>query len=263
MDIKKYNSDAWNKQVEANNEWTQPVTSEQVAAAKQGNWEIVLTPHKAVPRNWFGELNGKKVLCLASGGGQQGPILAAAGAEVTVFDLSDNQLAQDRFVAERDGLDIKTVKGDMTDLSCFVDASFDLVFHPCSNNFVPDISGLWREASRVLKPNGRLLSGFINPAAYIFDWFKAENGEVVVRHKLPFSDIANLTKEEQALLKEQNEPFVFSHSFEEQIKGQLDNGLVLVDMFEDYWDAMAFSDYLPSTMACLTIKLAQDVWTPQ
>ena len=70
------------------------------------------------------------MLCLASGGGQQGPILAAAGAEVTVFDASEKQLAQDRLVAEREGLSLTTVQGDMADLSCFDDESFDFIFHP-------------------------------------------------------------------------------------------------------------------------------------
>jgi 2-polyprenyl-3-methyl-5-hydroxy-6-metoxy-1,4-benzoquinol methylase len=70
------------------------------------------------------------VLCLASGGGQQGPILAAAGARVTVFDNSPQQLAQDRFVARREGLTLETVEGDMRDLSVFADVSFDLIVHP-------------------------------------------------------------------------------------------------------------------------------------
>ena len=39
-----------------------------------------------MPADWFGDLAGAPVLCLASGGGQQGPLLAAAGARVTVFD---------------------------------------------------------------------------------------------------------------------------------------------------------------------------------
>ena len=260
MDIKNYNAEAWNKQVEAQNEWTQPVTQAQVLAARNGEWQVVLTPHKSVPHKWFGDIAGKEVLCLASGGGQQGPILAAAGAEVTVFDLSQKQLAQDEFVAHRDGLALKTVQGDMTDLTCFENESFDLIFHPCSNNFIPELSGLWSESARVLKPGGRLLSGFLNPAAYIFDWFEAEKGITKLRHKLPFSDVNSLTEAELALLKQQNEPLVFSHSFEEQIKGQLDNGLVLVDMYEDDWHSMSFSEYLPPTMACLTIKLPKTVW---
>ncbi|MFP3360674.1 class I SAM-dependent methyltransferase, partial [Planococcus sp. SIMBA_143] len=82
------------------------------------NWHITVTTEKPVPREWFPTtLKGVKILCLASGGGQQGPILSAAGAEVTVVDLSEKQLEQDRFVAERDHLQLTIEKGDMTDLS--------------------------------------------------------------------------------------------------------------------------------------------------
>src|SRR5580658_7124734 len=98
------------------------------------------------------------MLCLASGGGQQGPILAAAGANVTVFDNSPAQLAQDRLVAEREGLVIETVQGDMANLCVFKDARFDLIIHPVSNVFVPDVKPVWREAYRILKPGGALLS---------------------------------------------------------------------------------------------------------
>ena len=102
MDIREYNRKAWNKEVERENEWTIPVSAEEVAEARAGRWRIVLTPTIPVPASWHPELAGADVLCLASGGGQQGPILAAAGANVTVFDNSPRQLAQDRFVAERD-----------------------------------------------------------------------------------------------------------------------------------------------------------------
>ena len=103
-----------------------PVGSEAIAAARGHRWEIVLTPVKPVPRAWFREpLAGREVLCLACGGGQQGPILAAAGARVTVLDNSPAQLAQDRLVAEREKLDLRLVEGDMADLSAFADQSFD------------------------------------------------------------------------------------------------------------------------------------------
>lgn len=55
---------------------------------------------KSIPKNWFPTLEGLKILCLASGGGQQGPILAAAGADVTVVDISQKQLEQDIYVAK-------------------------------------------------------------------------------------------------------------------------------------------------------------------
>ena len=88
MNVYEFNQAAWNRQVDEGDRWTLPVSSEQVARARAGDWEIVLTPSRPVPQEWFPPLDKCDVLCLASGGGQQGPILAAAGARVTVFDAS-------------------------------------------------------------------------------------------------------------------------------------------------------------------------------
>ena len=110
MDILKYNSKAWDVLGDQGNKWTVPVDEATVARARNEDWSVQLTSLKPTPRDWFPEnMKGLDILCLASGGGQQGPTLAAAGAKVTVFDASVNQLAQDRIVAEREGLDINTV----------------------------------------------------------------------------------------------------------------------------------------------------------
>jgi len=248
-DITSYNRDAWNNLVDKGNKWTQAVTTEQIQQARQGQWQLVLTPEKPVPKAWFGALDNKKILCLASGGGQQAPILAAAGAQVTVFDLSDKQLAQDKMVAERDDLDIQILQGDMRDLSQLADESFDIIFHPCSNCFIPELRPLWQECYRVLKIGGELLAGFINPAMFIFDYDKACEGEVVIRHKLPYTDETHLNDKELEKLKAENEPLSFSHSLEQQIGGQLKLGFQLIDMYEDNWPNMAFSEYLPTMLA--------------
>lgn len=116
MNIQEYNSRAWDKAVDEADEWTLPVSNEIIERARKGDWSIVLTPEKAVPRDWFGEVAGKKILCLASGGGQQAPILAAAGAVVTCFDNSAKQLEQDRLVATREGLEIRLEQGDAAEL---------------------------------------------------------------------------------------------------------------------------------------------------
>src|SRR5688500_118553 len=137
MDIQEYNSRAWDKAVDEADEWTLPVSHEVIERARKGDWSIVLTPEKAVPRDWLGEVLGKEILCLASGGGQQAPILAAAGAVVTCLDNSAKQLEQDRLVAERENLHIQLEKGDAADLSRFADKSFDLIVNPCSNLFMP------------------------------------------------------------------------------------------------------------------------------
>src|SRR5512146_1456237 len=108
MDVRSYNRDAWNREVDGGqNRWSQPVSPEIIAKARQGDFSILLTENIPVPRRWFPPLENSDVLCLASGGGQQGPVLAAAGARVTVFDNSPAQLKQDRFVAERESLSIR------------------------------------------------------------------------------------------------------------------------------------------------------------
>lgn len=252
-DIRDYNRRAWDAQVARGNRWTVPVSSDAIERARRGDWPIVLTPTKSVPRDWFPPLVGARVLCLASGGGQQGPILAAAGARVTVFDNSPAQLAQDRGVAERERLELATVAGDMRDLSAFGAEVFDLIVHPCSNAFVPDVRPVWREAARVLRPGGVLLSGFVNPAYYVFDEVAAERGELVVRHRLPYTDDTRLDEDERAALIAADEPFVFSHSLEELLGGQLEAGLTLTNLFEDAKDD-TLGKFLPLYLATRAVK---------
>ena len=254
MNIADHNRQAWDQLVERGNEWTVPVSSEEVAAARQGTWHIVLTPSRAVPREWFPPLEGTRTLCLAGSGGQQAPILAAAGARVTVFDNSSRQLGQDRLVADRDGLELTTVQGDMRDLSVFADASFDLIVHPCSNCFVDDVRAVWREAARVLVPGGVLLAGFINPFSFIFDEEAAERGELVVRHRLPYADETHLSQAERKALMDRGDPMVVSHSLEEQIGGQIEAGFMLTALVEDDWPGKALSMYAPSFIATRAVK---------
>ena len=96
MDPVTYNRSAWDHQVESGNRWTVPVGPEEIAEARQGRWRIFLTPIKPVPDAWFPALAGADVLCLASGGGQQGPILAAAGAEIMPIEVDLDRLRTER-----------------------------------------------------------------------------------------------------------------------------------------------------------------------
>jgi SAM-dependent methyltransferase len=258
VDIRAYNRLAWNRQVEQGNRWTIPVSTADVAAARRGQWEIFLTPTKAVPEEWLPQLPGRDVLCLASGGGQQGPLLAAAGARVTVLDNSPRQLEQDRIVADREGLTIDTIEGDMADLSAFGDESFDLIVHPVSNVFVPEVRPVWAEAFRVLRPAGLLLAGFTNPAVYLFDWELADRtGILQVKYSLPYSDVASLSEEERQRYIDEGEPLEFSHTLEDQIGGQIDVGFVLTGFYEDRHveePMEALTPYMPEFIATRAVK---------
>ncbi len=249
----QYNRQAWNAQVKSDNQWTIPVSADQIAAARNGDWQVVLTPTRPVDRAWFPDFLSQQsnVLLLAGGGGQQGPILAAAGARVTILDNSDAQLQQDRRMADRHSLAIETIRGDMADLSALVSESFDLIVHPCSNCFVPDIRPVWKEAYRVLKPGGELLSGFTNPVRFLFDDELMQTGQLVVKYKIPYSDLTSIDERLQQKYLDENEPIAFGHTLTDQIAGQIEAGFQIIGFYEDNYDVEgdSLSRYIRSYIA--------------
>jgi SAM-dependent methyltransferase len=254
--VRIHNREAWNKQVDTGNRWTVPVDRAATDRARAGDWTILLTPRKPVPRDWFPSLSGIHVLCLASGGGQQGPILAAAGARVTVYDNAPAQLDRDRMVAQRDGLAIRTIEGDMRDLSALADESFDLIVHPVSNVFIPNLEPLWRECHRVLRPGAYLLAGFDNPALYLFDEEAYERGELLITRSLPYSDLETLSEAEIERRRSEGAPLEFGHSLESQIGGQIEAGFVIVGLYEDRYDPEedALSRFMPTFLATRALR---------
>ena len=255
MNVREHNRGVWDREVERGGEWSLPVGPEVIEAARQGRWSILLTETKPVPREWFpAEMRGVEVLCLASGGGQQGPVLAAAGARVTVFDNSPGQLACDRSVAEREGLEIRTVEGDMADLSAFAAESFDLVFHPVSNLFAPDVLPVWREAFRVLRPGGVLLAGFMNPAFYLFSYEEGEEEELRVKYSLPYSDLESISGEARERRIAAGESLEFGHTLTAQIGGQLDAGFHITGFYEDRHREAPIARHMPTYIATRAFK---------
>ncbi|MBS0274955.1 MAG: class I SAM-dependent methyltransferase [Proteobacteria bacterium] len=254
-EIRQINRDGWDRRVEEQDVWTRPVSSKDIQQARGGDWSVVLTPNKPVPKDWFGDLGNKAVLCLASGGGQQGPLLAAAGARVTVFDASPKQLAQDEAVSHRDDLPLTIQQGFMHDLSAFEDGLFDLIFHPVSNSYAPEILPVWRECYRVLRPGGALLAGFMNPIVYVFDSEAAD--QLTVKFPLPYADAVDRSPDELRRLIVRDHTLEFSHTLEEQIGGQLDAGFVLTHMFEDRdrgSPESGRSRYFPTCMATRALR---------
>lgn len=257
-DFIKHNQKAWDSQARANVPWSQPVSSEVVEKAKQGIWELYVLP-TSLDKDWIGDIKGKKVLCLASAGGQQGPILAALGAEVTVFDLSEEQLSKDRDVATRNQLNIVTKQGDMRDLRVFENDYFDLIVHPISNLYVDDVTKVWEECFRVLKTGGKLISSFYNPVVFIEDR-QAEikaTGMIQPKYTIPYADQTDLSEAALNQKIEKGEAIVFGHSLKDLIGGQTRAGFAIIAYDEALQPHPRFTidPFIPTFIATLSVKL--------
>ena len=230
FDEKRYtqvNARVINSWIEGGWQWGMPVSHAVCEQARAGTWGVRLTPTKDMPRTWLPDpLRGTRVLGLAAGGGQQMPVLACAGAVCTVLDFSDRQIETERLVAKREGYSITTVQADMTEPLPFDDESFDVIVHPVSNCYVENVFAVWLECFRVLRPGGRLLSGLDNGFGDIFD----DDYENVVRG-LPFNPLRNPDLMDELDVADWG--VQFSHTLEDQIRGQLRAGFRLVDCYED------------------------------
>lgn len=251
------NSKTWDSWAENGCEWSLPISQEEYQKAKKGEWGVYLTPCVIVPHPWFGSLKDKKLLGLASGGGQQMPVFSALGANCTIFDYSDRQLASEKMVSEREGYPIEIVKGDMTKPLPFGDETFDIIFHPVSNCYIEDILPVWKECYRVLKKGGILLAGFSNGIDFLFE----DDSSLTVVNKLPFNPL-KMEPEKYDRMVNNLEGIQFSHSLEEQLGGQLKAGFTITDLYEDRdrEGGSAIREYAPQYMATRAVKPGQGLW---
>ena len=227
MNYTEINAKTIDRWIDEGWEWGMPISHEQFVNALDGKWSMLLTPTKPVPKDWYPDLKGKRVLGLASGGGQQMPIFAALGAECTVLDYSEKQIKSDLAVAEREGYKINAIRGDMTKPLPFENDLFDLIFHPVSNCYIEDVMHVWKECYRILKKGGRLMAGLDNGFNFLFD----EENEKDMKYQLPFNPLQN--RKLLKSLEKEDSGIQFSHTLEEQIRGQLKAGFMLLDLYED------------------------------
>lgn len=154
MSVHEHNRRAWDAMVRSGQRFTVPARDEEFA-----------NPLATVDQlGWLGpSIRGQTLLCLAAGGGKHGPLYAAAGAIVTVVDISAAMLELDRDVASERGLELRTVQASMDELPGLRAAEFDIVIHPVSTCYLPDIAPVFREVARVIRPGGLYISQHKTP----------------------------------------------------------------------------------------------------
>jgi ubiquinone/menaquinone biosynthesis C-methylase UbiE len=151
-EIALYNRDRWDELVRAGVRYSRPYLEldSNMARQRYDRYGII------------GDVRGKRVLCLAGGGGQQSAAFGLLGANVSVLDITEAQLEKDREAAAHYGFQTETVQGDMRDLSHFADDSFDVVYQSYSINFVPDADTVLDEVARVTRADGIYFLGCAN-----------------------------------------------------------------------------------------------------
>lgn len=227
------NAKAWDHLVDKGNIWTDGITDEQIELARQGVLDMVLSPFKRVNASWLGDVRGKKILALAGGGGQQGPLFALAGAHVTVFDASEKQLAQDRHYNERLGLNTTLIRGDMRDLSCFEDNTFDLVYNPTSSCYIDNVRVMYEHVHRIVKGGCYFLTSITNPALYLFDEQKALKNKLKIKYTIPYSGLKSPKKRQVERMLKSNKTIEFSHTLNDLLGGITDSGFLIQDIYSD------------------------------
>ena len=178
---------------------------------------------------------GDRVLCLAGGGGQQSVIYSLLGADVTVFDLTPEQLERDRAAGRHYGYEVETIQGDMRDLSVFEDNRFSWVHQPISLLYVPDLTEVYTEVHRVLRRGGRYYSDYTYPAFYVAEDKGWDGTGYVMRFSQPHVSGPLLERESDGLMNfEEGISFgETNHLLSDIVNGQASAGLVIQGLWEN------------------------------
>jgi len=140
------------------------------------------------------------------------------------------------------------VRGDMTKTLPFADNSFDMIIQPVANSYIEDVQHVWGESYRILKPGGRILVGLDNGINYIFD-----KAETKLFHGLPYNPLKDPSVNKEFPVEE--EGVQFSHTLNEQLRGQIKAGFHIVDLYEDTNSSGRLHDYnIPTFWASYAVK---------
>ncbi len=244
-DYIKINKKYWDQWSKEQGPWSKKCSEDSLKKARQSQAEIFITPAKPVPRGWLpASWKGLDVLGLAAAGGQQAPVLAAAGARVTSFDFSGEQLKKDLEVCQKHHLKIRAMRGHLESLGAFFKSeSFDFIINPISTCYIKNPPKMYKEVFGILRKGGCFITAFSNPAVYTLDFKAYDNGELKMAYSIPYSDLQALSEKEI-----QAKGFVeFGHSLDDLIGGLTCLGFKITGFYEDRWGP-AFNKKIDSIM---------------
>ena len=251
----------WEKMVAEGNGFTQPwLDLDANFVQKYANGYLKDAPNplnQVFPASLLANVGSKDVLCLASGGGQQSAVFGLLGAQVTVVDIAEGQLAGDRLAADHYGYPITTIQGDMSDLSMLPDTAFDLVYQAPSMCYIPDIRKVYAGAARILRHGGLYRADAMNPLAQFID--EASWDGTGYRISVPYAVKAKQRADDKNVIE-------YRHELSEAFNGLVEHGLTIEHVMESppnlYEDGepeagtwLHAERYIPGIFAILARKL--------
>lgn len=111
----------------------------------------------------LGDVSGLRCIVLGCGGGQDCIVLAKQGAHVIGVDLSDEQIAFGRKLAEREGVLVTLLQGSVEELKGIDDESQDRALSLHALNYVEHAERALAEAHRVLLPGSAFVLSVHHP----------------------------------------------------------------------------------------------------
>lgn len=198
---------------------------------------------------WLGKsISGRHLLCLAAGGGRQSALYAAAGAIVTVVDLSGSMLELDRRVAAERGYSLRLLETSMDDLSMLRNGEFDIVIHPVSTCYLPGLGRVFAEVARVTRAGGIYVSQHKQPTSLQATTDPSSQGGYRLQHRYYRTEPIPPSSTETSVSRRLREPgaMEYLHRWEQLVGGMCRAGFVIEDLSEPLH---AKQDAQPSSFA--------------
>lgn len=238
-DIARKQLELMRKDVTESADYTKPwldLDVEKYRSYREGKTSVLPEPYcdDPVDRIMMGNVQGKRVLCLAGGGGQQSAVFSLLGADVTVLDLTPEQLDSDQRAAQHYGYKVTTIQGDMRDLSVLQGAYFDRVKQPISTLFVPNLREVYSGVARILKSRGLYFADYAIPLLYMAEFKEWDGKGYTIYITEPYVRGAILETKDDKLNFTEGESFSeFHHLLSDIINGLIAEGFIISGVWEN------------------------------
>ncbi|HTZ41841.1 MAG TPA: class I SAM-dependent methyltransferase [Candidatus Omnitrophota bacterium] len=125
----------------------------------------------------LGDVNGKRVIEVGSGAGQNSIVLSQHGSISTAFDISKEQLDYGKKLAEKVRVKVDFIRGDFQEIEkYFHPDSFEIAFSAYALQYCKTLDSMnktFQQIYRILTPEGIFIFSLDHPVRVVGQWEEA------------------------------------------------------------------------------------------